>query len=73
MDYRWLENADNPAPGNDFIACKDSCTMLVQARVVRCTIGPDVFSGHLLPGNLRAVLPCGVPDLFSAFAGLISR
>jgi hypothetical protein len=73
MDYRWLENADNPGPGNDFIAFRDSFTMLVQVRVVRYTIGPDVFSGDLLPGNLRAVLPCGVPDLFSAIAGLISR
>lgn len=53
MGYRWQENTDNPELGYDLLLFKEGTMFLLQVRVLRNAIGPDVFYEELLAYELR--------------------
>ena len=58
MGYRWQENTDNPELGYDLQLFKPGHAFLLKVRVLRYTIGPDIFYEDLLADEL-----CGLRDL----------
>jgi hypothetical protein len=55
MGYCWQENTDNPELGYDLQLFKPGYAFLLKVRVLRYTIGPDIFYEDLLADDLREV------------------
>jgi hypothetical protein len=55
MGYHWQENTDNPELGYDLQLFKPGHAFLLKVRVLRYTIGPDIFFEDLLTDELRGM------------------
>jgi hypothetical protein len=55
MGYRWQENTENPELGYDLQLFKPGYAFLLKVRVLRYTIGPEIFYEELLADELRGM------------------